>query len=267
MDFSPEDIALITLCPEGLASARRLRERYPEAALYLHQTVSAQDAQPFTRMAELSQDLWKTKRGLVYFAPSGAVLRSIAPLVESKYSDPAIVVCDVHARWAISLLSGHEGGANDLTLSVANHLEAEPVITTTSEAVKDLIVGLGCRRGCPEGDILDAIRQALERCNMAMERVRYIASADIKADEVGLLAASRTLAIPLRLLSKAQLLTCMAGLSPSPAAERHLGVPGVAEPCALLAGFIPQLLLPRTVIKGCTVAVAMENTHQKEIHP
>ncbi len=47
-----------------------------------------------------------------------------------------MVVVDVGARWAISLLSGHEGGANDLAVAVGNILAAEPVISTTSEALK-----------------------------------------------------------------------------------------------------------------------------------
>ena len=47
----------------------------------------------------------------------------------------------------MSLLSGHEGGANDLALQIANLVGAEPVITTTTEALKSVIVGVGCRRG------------------------------------------------------------------------------------------------------------------------
>ena len=51
----------------------------------------------------------------------------------------------------ISLVSGHEGGANDLALRLANLIGAEPVISTSSEALKRIIVGVGCRRGtCAE---------------------------------------------------------------------------------------------------------------------
>ena len=48
--------------------------------------------------------------GLVYIAPCGVVVRAIAPFLEHKTKDPAVVVVDVGGRWAVSLLSGHEGG-------------------------------------------------------------------------------------------------------------------------------------------------------------
>lgn len=60
-------------------------------------------------------------------------MRSIAPYVASKKSDPAVLVIDECGKFVISLLSGHLGGANELTLEVAELLGAVPVVTTATD--------------------------------------------------------------------------------------------------------------------------------------
>jgi cobalt-precorrin 5A hydrolase len=195
---------------------------------------------------------------MVLFAPTGAAVRALAPLVASKHTDPAVVVADVLGRWAISLLSGHEGGANALAHAVANALGGEPIVTTTTETVKDLIVGVGCRRGTPPEPIEAAVQEALERSGSTLDRVRLLASADLKASEPGLLEAARRLGLPVRFIPPAAIRASPLHFSPSPAAERQVDLPGVAEPAALLAGSRTRLVLPRTVIQGVTVALAQE---------
>jgi cobalt-precorrin 5A hydrolase len=252
------DLALITLSPQGLASARALREALREGSLHVHRAVPAADAEPFDRMAELLAELWPIRRRMVLFVPTGAVVRALAPHLASKHSDPAVVVADVQGRWAISLLSGHEGGANALAHAVANALGGEPIVTTTTEAVKDLIVGVGCRRGTSPEAIVAAVQEALERSGSTLQRVRLLASADLKASEPGLLEAARRLDLPMRFLPSADIRASPLRFSPSAAAERRLHLPGVAEPAALLAGSRTRLVLPRTVIQGVTVALAQE---------
>lgn len=64
---------------------------------------------------------------------SGIMIRSIAPHVNSKLSDPAVLLIDDNANFVISLLSGHFGGANDLTIKIADILNSTPVITTSTD--------------------------------------------------------------------------------------------------------------------------------------
>lgn len=64
---------------------------------------------------------------------SGIMVRSIAPHVNSKLSDPAVLLIDDNANFVISLLSGHFGGANDLTTKIAKILNSTPVITTSTD--------------------------------------------------------------------------------------------------------------------------------------
>jgi cobalt-precorrin 5A hydrolase/precorrin-3B C17-methyltransferase len=64
---------------------------------------------------------------------TGIAVRMLAPLIEDKRKDPGVVVVDQEGLFAVSLLSGHLGGANTLTRKVAEHLGALPVITTASD--------------------------------------------------------------------------------------------------------------------------------------
>jgi len=255
----PNDLGLITLSKEGLRVCERLAERLGPADLFVHREVCpVQGAEPFDRVMELSPRIFHAYRRLIYVMPSGVVVRAIASSVQHKLHDPAVVVLDVLGRWAISLLSGHEGGANDLALAVGNALGAEPIITTTSETVKTLIVGMGCRRGTSTEALEAALLEGLAQCGGTLEEVRYLASVDIKGDEVGLLALSRRLEIPLRLVASGEIRKAPLDLTESTAARRHLDLPAVAEPAALLAGCRTRLILPRTVVGGVTVAVARE---------
>jgi cobalt-precorrin 5A hydrolase len=71
--------------------------------------------------------------GLVFIASTGIAVRLCAPLLRDKTRDPAVVVVDDLGRYAISLLSGHLGGANALAANIADIIGAQPIITTASD--------------------------------------------------------------------------------------------------------------------------------------
>ena len=253
-------LALVSLSNEGARVAARLAERWPSCDLFLHAGVTEMpQAKRFDRVVELTQELFPAYDGLVFIAPTGAVVRAIAPCIQHKKTDPAVVVVDVGGRWAVSLLGGHEGGANQLAVDVANVLGAEPVVSTTTEAVKNLIVGIGCRRGAEAASIVAAVREALAMAGCDPAGVRLLASADIKADEPGLLAAAQELGVPLRLIAADEIRNTVRPLARSEFVQEKVDLPGVAEPAALLAGRRTELLLARKILHGVTVAIAREN--------
>ncbi|MFC8373592.1 precorrin-3B C(17)-methyltransferase [Streptomyces sp. NPDC057238] len=71
---------------------------------------------------------------LVCFLATGAVVRLVAPLLHDKASDPGVVCVDEGGRFAVSLVGGHGGGANELARAVGEALGAEPVVTTATDA-------------------------------------------------------------------------------------------------------------------------------------
>lgn len=251
-------VAAITFSPQGLKVMQQIAAGMP-VDCYLHQALKANGCRPFERVYELTEEIFKRYRGLVYIAPCGVVVRAIAPLLQHKLEDPAVVCLDVGARHAISLLSGHEGGANQLAIQVANLTGAEPVLTTTTEAVKDLIVGVGCRRGKSAQEICVAIADALQHVGGELSQVRFLATADVKADEPGLRQAAENLDIPLRIIASERIRESTLPFEVSNFVQQQVKLPAVAEPSALLAGRRTQLIRQKTAYNGITIAIAREN--------
>ena len=254
--LAKRSLAVVCLTPEAAVAAAFLAERLG-AELHAHTLVkNCPEAANFGRIAERLGELWPQVRGLVVFAPTGVVVRSIAPLLEHKTKDPGVVVVDALARWAIPLVGGHEGGANRLSERVANLLGSEPIVTTASEAVRDLVVGLGCRRGVPGDEILAAVEAALAGLGIPRTRVRCLATASPKRDEAGILEAAAALEIPLQVVHELEIRSRRR--LRRTAAARHVGLVAVSQPAALSAGRRTQCLLKRFRHGRVMVAIAQE---------
>jgi cobalt-precorrin 5A hydrolase len=78
-------------------------------------------------------DIFREYTGIVFISSTGIAVRLSAPFLQDKTRDPAVVVVDDLGRYAISLISGHLGGANDLTNEIADILDCQPIITTASD--------------------------------------------------------------------------------------------------------------------------------------
>lgn len=254
------DLAIITLSNAGTRLAGRLAAEIAPCDFYIHQSVARKFAgRRFRSVCALTRRIFRKYRALVFIMPSGVVVRSIDGLLKSKSTDAAVVVVDIGGRYAVSLVGGHEGGANALALRVANALAAEPVISTSTEAVRDVIVGIGCRRGARAADIVKAVRIGLSRAGVPQGQVRWLASVDLKKNEAGLIEAAAKLGFGLRFVAAEEIRSTAKTFRHSPLVQRKLKLPAVAEPAALLAGRRTRLILRRTILSGVTVAVAREN--------
>jgi cobalt-precorrin 5A hydrolase len=257
------NLALIAITNDGINVAERIKEKLDgEVTVFLPQKLKQSKLTATYYSKKFSDqigDLFSHYEGLIFVMASGIVVRTIAPHITDKYTDPAVVVVDDVGRYVISILSGHEGGANNLAHSVANILHTDAVITTGTEAQKDIIIGIGCKRGIGSNEVKDAINSALADADVSIDRVRLAGTVDLKADEVGLLSALDELGIPLRIVSRPEIDTCAKDYSKSDFVIEKIGVGGVAEPAALISGRKTKLILKRQKYPGITVAIAQEN--------
>ena len=112
-----QKIAVIPVSDEGRDIAKTLQQEFQTTVI---------------KRAEVAKH-WRDFDAFIFIGAMGICVRTIAPLIEDKHTDPAVICVDSMGRHVISVLSGHVGGANDLTRRVASALGADPVITTQSD--------------------------------------------------------------------------------------------------------------------------------------
>ncbi len=353
-------IAIISLTRNGTAIGRRLHLSLRGSVFYApRRFLNEEDegragVRPYTMaVRQVLQDAFQAHRALICIMASGIVVRELAPLLRSKHSDPAVVVVDELGRHAISLLSGHLGGANALAQRVAQVLGGTAVITTASDSQgtlaldllgaewgwqiehadsltaasaalvngdpvgvwqeagetgwwpdpapnnlrrhatleelvaarpavgllitprrlpadvfealpimvlyrpRCLVVGVGCNRGTPAAEITAAIDETLTAAGLMSTAVRCVATVEDKRNEPGLLAACADRGWPLRFAPRDRLAAVSNLPNPSSAAQKALGIWGVAEPAALVVAGARELLVEKCRFANVTVAVAL----------
>lgn len=277
---------------------------------------------------------------------TGIVVRSLAPLIRSKYCDPAVVVVDEKGDFAISLLSGHVGGANNLARQVADKLKGQAVITTATDVrgkpavdvlaaqldglvepkekvkffnrlliegekvylsspfpvvpfIKDgfvwqewpkfgekfsepvvlispqikkpagkmlqilprnLVVGIGCRKGVDLETVVRALRKVLNHFNLDERCVKTLATIDLKGEEEALKLLSKEMKVPLRTVSKEEITTLEGTFEPSHWVKKQIGVGGVCEPAAKLVANKGFIIVPKQKAGPVTISVAVEKS-------
>ena len=131
--MSLQKIAIYALTSQGVSLANRMGAKLG-GTVYASRRLEVEGATPFDSLSHLISVTFNAFDGHVFVAASGIVIRCIAPHIQSKETDPAVVCLDQTGRYAISLLSGHLGGANDLATQCARVVGGQPIITTATEA-------------------------------------------------------------------------------------------------------------------------------------
>ncbi len=125
---------VIAITVSGLEVAKRLKTELKEVDIYTLPKFLDTDTKPIEgELSSFTGELFKNHKTLIYIMATGIVVRCIASHLTDKTVDPAVVVMDEQGKYAISLLSGHLGGANAAALYIAKTIGSQAIITTASD--------------------------------------------------------------------------------------------------------------------------------------
>ena len=321
------------------------------ATLYLPESLSGIENATFYsgNLKDYLSQIWGQHKALIFGLATGAVVRLIAPLLQDKATDPAILVIDPQGKFVISLCGGHQGGADQLTRLIATQLEATPILTGAAndlnlpaidllgtpfgwkkgegdwtgvsavlarkekiQIIQDagssfwqkqlpvdhpfsfdpselqpqariwisatqrnfatqsdfpkvqwhprvLWVGIGCIRGTSQQFISNAITQVFQQQHLSQDAIAGLATIDIKADEIGLLAYCQIHHLSLKTFTS-EILNQEIVPTPSEVVYEEVGTASVAEASALCAAKKygeTQLLVTKQIIKSQEEAVTI----------
>lgn len=120
-------VAIVSVSDKGKKLAVTIKEKMDNDSTIIRADVFHKNVKKCLKIAFYEYD------AIIAVMASGILIRSIAPYIESKTSDPAVLNIDDNGNFVISTLSGHLGGANSLTNKIAALIGATPVITTSSD--------------------------------------------------------------------------------------------------------------------------------------
>jgi len=140
-----EKISVLAITKNGVEMGLSLKNLFPDWQIFAPSKFSDNneminwydDSTPIKIV-----DLFQSNDALICLFSLGAVIRLIAPHIKDKKTDPAVIVIDDKAQFVISVLSGHLGGANELSNNIAAKINATPVITTAADVNKTIPVDL-----------------------------------------------------------------------------------------------------------------------------
>lgn len=138
-------VAIVCITKNGINISKRIKEKIPSASIYAQSKHkdSSDGIIWFEKNTKIMiEEIFKEYESIICIFSLGAVIRLISNLLKDKKTDPAVIVIDDKANFVISALSGHLGGANSLTKSIADILNSTSVITTAADVNETIAVDL-----------------------------------------------------------------------------------------------------------------------------
>jgi len=244
---------IVALTPEAKTLAEKIANCMPELRVWYK-------PQPFV---EVVQDAFLKGERIVFICALGIVIRTLAPVLRDKHTDPPVLVLDEAGRYVIPALSGHEGGANEWGRELATRIGAQLVLTSAQAYLEPVyMVGMGCERNCPASHLSQLLTECLSEAGLTEEDISGINSIDLKADEEGLIDLAEALDKSFQTFSSEALSTVDHQLSErSDYVYATVGVYGVAESAALYGagqhtGQDAELVLTKKKTAKATCAIA-----------
>jgi len=161
-------VAVITVTKQGIALGERILAAEPDAVLYVpakYGLTPSERVRVFPgQLAPLLGEIYVGYDGFVFLMATGIVVRMIAEHIKDKRYDPAVVVMDITGRFAISLVSGHLGGANSLARRLAEAIGATAVITTgtdVNETIAPDVIAMEIGGEVDDFDVMKKVSAAL----------------------------------------------------------------------------------------------------------
>lgn len=324
--------AIISFTESGRLLSERIAAAF-EAERFCFHKHTDEYAKTFTELSALMPEIFGQNDALIFVGSVGIAVRAVAPYIRSKLTDPAVVTVDDRGKFAVSVLSGHIGGANELTKQLAEAVGAVPVITTSTDVhgkfapdifaknnglficdmqaakavaaavlngdsvgfkcayphsqipleltecergyigicvadsedekpfdttlnllTKNMIVGVGCKKGIACDSITTHIMRIFRDNRLDIRRLAAVATIDIKANEPGLNEFCERFSLPLKTYSADELMSAEGDFAHSEFVEQTTGADNVCERAAVCAG--GRLTVPKTAENGVTAAVA-----------
>ncbi len=140
-----ENISVLAITKNGIEIGIKLKELFPSWRIFAPSKFSNNNSEIIWFKESTTSkigELFQTNDALICLFSLGAVIRLISPHLKDKKTDPAVIVIDDKTNFVISALSGHLGGANQLTEEIAMKLQATPVITTAADVNQTIAVDL-----------------------------------------------------------------------------------------------------------------------------
>ncbi|MBE6876739.1 MAG: cobalamin biosynthesis protein CbiG [Ruminococcus sp.] len=329
-------IALLSVTGQGRILSRKLAELLTEHKIqrFCYYRHTDEKAVSFQNIVQQTEILFPEFDALIFLCACGIAVRSIAPYLKSKASDPAVLVIDDTGKFVISLLSGHLGGANALTEIIAEKLHAVPVITTATDTGKlfspdsfasanhliitdlsaakeiasavlngekigfysdyayqnkpeilvknqncrtgicitvnpeqkpfsvtlfliprNLVLGIGCKKGTSAGQIAEIVKKSLISAKIPENRICAVSSIDLKKEEAGLLEFCQNRKLPFYTYSAEILASAEGNFTASEFVRNVTGIDNICERSAVIHSG-GNLIFRKFAENGVTVALA-----------
>ncbi len=325
-------IAIIAFTRRGCWLACRLAAEL-EAAVYAPERLAEEvGAASYGTLRDWTAEQFRRKNDMIFVSATGIAVRSIAPHVRDKLTDPAVVAVDELGRFAVPLLSGHVGGANalalqvagltggqavistatdlhqvfavdvwakendlvlvererireisgallegrqvgfrscwtpegrlpaglveteaDLGIAVCNRVEDAPFVRTLHLLPRNLVLGVGCKRGTTREQLQAVLHAVLEENGLDPRRICRVGTIDLKQDENGLLALCEGEGWPIEFFTAEALRAAEGSFPASAFVQSVTGVDNVCQRAVVCMG--AEVLLPKQSGQGVTVSV------------